>query len=122
MRAKPEPQATLESPLCRIAALTEQIRELTGAQDHAVARARASGATWAEIARALGCSAQAANKRYRWVRHSDHPPQVWFERPLPISPALVAAARTPAGCGLSTLPPRPPIHSYSYSSNNRLPH
>ena len=92
MRAKPEPQATLESPLCRIAALTEQIRELTGAQDLAVARARASGATWAEIARALGCSAQAANKRYRWVRHSDHPPQVWFERPLPISPCAAAGS------------------------------
>jgi DNA invertase Pin-like site-specific DNA recombinase len=86
MPNKPDPHAPtmLESPLCRIAALAEQIRALTSEQDLAVARARASGATWAEIARALGCSAQAANKRYRWVRHNEHPPQVWFERPLPI--------------------------------------
>ena len=86
MEQKPDLHAAvmLESPLVCIAALAEQIRELTSAQDLAVTRARTSGATWAEIARALGCSPQAANQRYRWVRHSEHPPQVWFERPLPI--------------------------------------
>jgi DNA invertase Pin-like site-specific DNA recombinase len=74
-------------PICdqslgHIEVLAGQIAELQSKQHLAVARARASGATWSEIARALGCSVQAAHKRYRWMRHSEHPPQVWFERPL----------------------------------------
>ena len=76
--------AATESPLRRIEELASQITELEGQQDLAVARARAGGATWAEIARALGCSVQAAHKAYRYVRHSESPPQAWFERPLPM--------------------------------------
>jgi DNA-directed RNA polymerase specialized sigma24 family protein len=73
-----------EAPLRRIQELNSHISELLKEQDLAVSRARAGGATWAEIAQALGCSVQAAHKAYRYVRHSEHPPQAWFERPLPM--------------------------------------
>ena len=62
--------------------LTRQLAALVVERDLAVARAREGGASWAQVASALGCSIQAAHKRYRWVCHSEHPPQVWFERPL----------------------------------------
>jgi DNA invertase Pin-like site-specific DNA recombinase len=71
-------------PLGRLEQLGSQISELMAEQDLVVSRARASGATWTEIARALGCSTQAAHKRYRWVRHSDRTSEVWHERPLPM--------------------------------------
>ena len=76
--------ARTEAQLRRIEELTSQIAELASEQDLAVSRGRAAGASWAEIARALGCSVQAAHKRYRWERHSERPPEVWFERPLPM--------------------------------------
>jgi hypothetical protein len=71
-------------PLQRIEKLTAQISQLTAEQDLAVSQARATGATWTEIANALGCSPQAAHKRYRWVRHSEQTGEVWHERPLPM--------------------------------------
>ena len=40
------------------------------------------GATWAEIGEALGVSAQAAHKRYRWLRHSPLTGECWYEPPL----------------------------------------
>ena len=49
-----------------------------------VKRARAAGNTWAEIGRALGVTAQAAHKRYRWLRHSPATGETWHEPPLPI--------------------------------------
>jgi DNA-directed RNA polymerase specialized sigma24 family protein len=70
--------------LQRIEKLTAHISQLTAEQDFAVSQARANGATWAEIADALGCSPQAAHKRYRWVRHSERTREVWHERPLPM--------------------------------------
>jgi len=72
------------APLHRIQQLSTQISELTTAQGLAVSQARGNGATWTEIARALGCSTQAAHKRYRWVRHSEQTCEVWHERPLPM--------------------------------------
>jgi len=72
------------SHLRRIEKVATHISQLTAEQDLAVSRARAAGATWTEIANALGCSPQAAHKRYRWVRHSERTHEVWHERPLPI--------------------------------------
>ena len=77
-------QPVAGSPLHRIEKFSAQISQLTAEQDFAVSQARADGATWAEIAKALGCSAQAAHKRYRWVRHSERTREVWHERPLPM--------------------------------------
>jgi transposase-like protein len=50
----------------------------------AIAAAATEGTTWAEIGRALGVSAQAAHKRYRWLRHSSTTGETWHEPPLPI--------------------------------------
>ena len=58
------------SPLEKIEALTARMAELEADRERAVAAAMAGGATWAEIGEALGVSAQAAHKRYRWLRHS----------------------------------------------------
>jgi len=69
--------------LRRIEKLATDISQLAAEQDFAVSRARAAGASWAEIANALGCSPQAAHKRYRWVGHSERTREVWHERPLP---------------------------------------
>ena len=71
-------------PLQRIKKITAQISQLTAEQDFAVSQARAAGASWAEIANALGCSPQAAHKRYRLVRHSERTREAWHERPLPM--------------------------------------
>ncbi len=77
-------RAMAGSPLQRIEQLSSQISGLMAEQDLAISRARTNGATWSEIAEALGCSAQAAHKRYRWVRHSERTREVWHERPLPM--------------------------------------
>jgi DNA-binding NarL/FixJ family response regulator len=71
-------------PLRRIESLTSQLARLANERELAVARAVAAGATWAEIARSLGCTPQAAHKRYRWLHHSERTGAVWHERPLPI--------------------------------------
>ena len=73
-----------EPSLHRIERLAAQISQLTVQQDLALSRARAAGASWAQIAKALGCSSHAAHKRYRWVRHSEQTLEVWHEHPLPI--------------------------------------
>jgi DNA-binding NarL/FixJ family response regulator len=72
------------SPLRRIEALTTRIDNLAAERELAIARAVASGATWAEVAHSLGVTAQAAHKRYRWLRYSERTGEVWHERPLPI--------------------------------------
>ena len=70
------------SPLHRIDMLTGRITPLGIERELAISRALAGGASWAEIGRALGCTPQAAHKRYRWVRHSERTGAVWHEPPL----------------------------------------
>jgi hypothetical protein len=53
------------SPLRRIDTLTGRITQLGVERELAISRALAGGASWAEIGRALGCTPQAAHKRYR---------------------------------------------------------
>ena len=72
------------SPLQRIEQLTGRLNKLTTERELAVARALDDGATWAEVAQSLGCSTQAARRRYRWLRHNLKTGVVWHERPLPL--------------------------------------
>jgi hypothetical protein len=53
-------------------------------RDAAVAAAMEAGCTWAEIGTVLGVSAQAAHRRFRWLRHSPVTGEVWREPPLPV--------------------------------------
>ena len=62
--------------------LTGRIAEVEAQREQAVAAAMAAGATWADIGEALGVSAQAAHKRYRWLRHSSVTGECWYEPPL----------------------------------------
>lgn len=71
-------------PLRRIEVLTARLGDLSAERELAIARALAAGATWAEIAHSLGCSAQASHKRYRWLRHDEQTGKVWYESPLPL--------------------------------------
>jgi DNA-directed RNA polymerase specialized sigma24 family protein len=68
----------------RIETLTACIARAETDRRAAVAAALADGATWAEIAAALGVSAQAAHKRFRWLRASADGTEVWHEPPLPL--------------------------------------
>jgi hypothetical protein len=70
------------SPLEKLRALTARMAELDAARERTVAAAMAGGATWAEIGDALGVTAQAAHKRYRWLRHSPLTGECWYEPPL----------------------------------------
>ena len=70
------------SPLEKVQTLTGRIAEVEAQREQAVAAAMAAGATWAEIGDALGVSAQAAHKRYRWLRHSRVTGECWYEPPL----------------------------------------
>jgi hypothetical protein len=70
------------SPLEKIEALMARIGELEAARERAVAAAMDAGATWAEMGEALGVSAQAAHKRYRWLRYSSVTDECWYEPPL----------------------------------------
>jgi DNA-binding NarL/FixJ family response regulator len=72
------------SPLQRIEQLTDQLDKLTTERELAIALALDAGATWAEIANSLGCSTQAAHRRYRWLRYNLKTRTVWHERPLPL--------------------------------------
>lgn len=67
----------------RVESLTERIAGLEADREKAIAMAVAEAVTWAEIARALGVSTQAAHKRYRWLRHSATTGETWYEPPLP---------------------------------------
>ncbi|MGH8995479.1 MAG: hypothetical protein ACRDYB_05535 [Acidimicrobiales bacterium] len=66
----------------RVAELTARITGLEADREVAVADAMAAGATWVEIGQAIGVSAQAAHKRYRWLRHSPITGETWREPPL----------------------------------------
>jgi hypothetical protein len=70
------------SQLEKIRTLTARVAGLDAQRERAVATAMAAGATWAEIGEALGVSAQAAHKRYRWLRHSPVTGECWYEPPL----------------------------------------
>ena len=70
------------SPLEKIVTLTARLVELEADRERAVAAAMERGATWAEIGEALGVTAQAAHKRYRWLRHSSVTGECWYEPPL----------------------------------------
>ena len=67
----------LESVAARLAAVEAQ-------RDVAVATAVDAGCSWADIGRALGVSAQAAHRRFRWLRYSPVTGEVWREPPLPV--------------------------------------
>jgi hypothetical protein len=71
------------SPLEKIQILTARIAELEAERERAVASAMAAGATWAEIGEALAVTAQAAHKRYRWLRQSRLTGECSYEPPLP---------------------------------------
>jgi hypothetical protein len=71
------------SPLDWVTSLTGRIAGLEADRQTAIVLAVAAGATWAEIGRALGVSAQAAHKRCRWLRHSPITGETWHEPPLP---------------------------------------
>ncbi len=73
---------TARRPLERIASLTARVAALEADRQTAIARAVTAGATWAEIGAAAGVSAQAAHKRYRWLRHSTITGETWHEPPL----------------------------------------
>ncbi len=62
--------------------MTVRLAETEADRELAVAAATELGATWAEIGEALGVSAQAAHKRYRWLRHSSVTGECWYELPL----------------------------------------
>jgi hypothetical protein len=68
--------------VARIETVAGRLARLEAQRDAAVAAAVEAGATWAEIGRALGVSAQAAHKRFRWIRHSPVTGEVWHESPL----------------------------------------
>jgi transposase-like protein len=72
------------SPLERIETLTARISAIETERERAIASAVTGGSTWAQIGRALGVSAQAAHKRYRWLRHSPTTGETWHEPPLPV--------------------------------------
>jgi hypothetical protein len=72
------------SPLEKIKVLTVRATDLEAARERAVAAAMSTGATWAQIGEALGVSAQAAHKRYRWLRHSSVTDECWYEQPLAV--------------------------------------
>jgi hypothetical protein len=78
--------STVTGPLQRICELSEHIDRLHRDRESAIYQALQAGATWAQVGRALGLSAQAAHKRYRWLRHSSTTGETWREPPLPIRP------------------------------------
>jgi len=72
------------SALERIETLSARIAAVETDREKAIAMAVAGGASWAQLGRALGVSAQAAHKRYRWLRHSTTTGETWHEPPLPV--------------------------------------
>jgi predicted transcriptional regulator len=72
----------VDAVLKRVDELANELSRTTAELDLAVCRARDAGASWREIAERLGCTPQAAHKRYRWARHNIEG-QVWHEPPLP---------------------------------------
>jgi len=76
--------ATRRSALKRVEVAAARLAAVEAQPDAAVAAAMAAGCTWAEIAAALGVPAQAAHRRFRWLRHSPITGETWREPPLPV--------------------------------------
>jgi hypothetical protein len=70
--------------LKRLEVAGERVARVESQRDRAVAAAMAAGCTWAEIGAALGVSAQAAHRRFRWLRHSPVTGETWHEPRLPV--------------------------------------
>lgn len=70
-------------PLELVSSLTAEIAAVTRRREVAVFLAVEAGASWAEIGDALGVSAQAAHKRYRWLHFNSVTDEIWREPPLP---------------------------------------
>jgi DNA-directed RNA polymerase specialized sigma24 family protein len=70
--------------VAELADVVDQLTHLAKRRDALVARARAAGATWAELAAVLGVTVQAAHKRYRETRHDRDTGHAWREPPLPM--------------------------------------
>jgi hypothetical protein len=75
--------ARLGKTLFALGDLTAQLAKLHTRQDVLVARARAAGATWTQVADALGVTPQAAHKRYRDLK-LDRRGRPWRDRRLPL--------------------------------------
>lgn len=75
--SRPSATKKLETVASRLAAVEAQ-------RDVAVVAAVEAGCTWAEIGAALGVSAQAAHRRFRWLRRSPATGETWREPPLPV--------------------------------------
>lgn len=74
--------ARLDKALAELVDVAGQLGALHARHDVLVARARAAGgATWTQVADALGVSAQAAHKRYRDVKLDRHG-RAWRDRHL----------------------------------------
>ncbi len=71
------------TPLEQLGNAVVALRNAEAARDRAVVAAVTDGASWAEIAGALGVTAQAAHKRFRWARVDPDSGVVWREPPLP---------------------------------------
>lgn len=69
-------------PLAKVAALTAKLHDIDHQRQVAIHSAITSGASWAQVAAALGVTAQAAHKRYRWLHHSPATGETWQEPPL----------------------------------------
>jgi hypothetical protein len=74
----------VEDVLAELAGTVGGLAALTARRDALVARARAAGATWAELAAVLGVTVQAAHKRHRTARHDPDTGRTWREPPLPM--------------------------------------
>lgn len=72
------------SALKRLESVAARLAALEAKRDVAVATAVDAGCSWADIGRALGVSAQAAHRRFRWLRYSPVTGEVWREPPLPV--------------------------------------
>ncbi len=77
-------QTYRDTALSRIREQSARLDETEIARQREIARAVHHGATWAEIADALGVTAQSAHRRYRWLRWEPVTQQVVSEPPLPL--------------------------------------
>ncbi len=78
----PVDAAAPPSPLELVANLTAEIAVLEHRRRCAIFLAAQGGASWTQICRALGTTAQAAHKRYRWLHYNAVTDQTWHEPPL----------------------------------------